>query len=76
MIDEHIVCPYQVTESFSFSTCFECRKFDLTIGGKTIAMHCRCQKTLKHKRGYEGAFLLNRLGYPFRVVVDAKKEEI
>ena len=75
MIDEHIVCPYQITEGFTFSTCFACRKFDFHIGAKNPAAHCRCQKTPEHKRGYEGAFLLNRLGYPFHVVVDAKKEE-
>lgn len=75
MIDEHIVCPYQATEGFSFDICFKCRKFDFHIGTKNPAAHCRCQKTSAHKRGFEAAFLLNKLGFPFHVVVDAKKDE-
>lgn len=75
MVDEHVVCPYQETEGFSFSICFKCKKFTLNIGGKSLSVHCRCQKTPQHKRGFESAFLLNRIGYPFHVVVDATKEE-
>ena len=74
MIDEHVVCPYQKSEGFSFEICFKCKKFDFTISGKNPAAHCRCQKTPQHKRGFEAAFLLNRLGYPFHVVVDSEKE--
>lgn len=74
MIDDHIVCPYQTTDGFSFSICFQCRKFDFHIGAKNPAAHCRCQKTPKYKHGFEAAFLLNQLGRPFRVVVDAAKE--
>ena len=74
MIDDHIVCPFQATGDFSFSVCYQCRNFDFRIGGKNPAAHCRCQKAPSHKHGFEAAFLLNRLGYPFHVVVDAKKD--
>ena len=74
MIDDHIACPFQATGDFSFSVCFRCRNFDFHIGGKNPAARCRCQKASGHKNGFESAFLLNRLGYPFHVVVDAKKD--
>lgn len=73
MIEDHIVCPYQKTEGFSFLVCMKCRKFELRIGEKQTSRNCRAQKTKAHKLGFESALLLNQLGYPFKVVVDAER---
>lgn len=73
-VDDHIVCPYQHTEEFTFFTCTRCKKFELTIGGKNPAPHCRVQKTRLHKSGFAAAAMLDRLGLPYRVVVDGPRE--
>lgn len=74
MSEEHIVCPYQKTDGFSFSVCFRCKRYEHYIGSKNVAAHRREQKSRVHKNGFEAAFLLNHLGWPFKVVVDAEKE--
>lgn len=75
IIEDHIVCPFQQTETFSFKICFSCSKFEHHIGAKNPAPHCRCQKTKAHKDSFEVAALSHHLGMPFLVVVDGGKEE-
>lgn len=70
MIEDHIVCPYQQTETFSFAHCVSCAKYEINIGGKNPAPHCRCQKTRARKNSFEAAAMLHSLGMPFRVIVD------
>ena len=69
-----IRCPYQVTDGFSIERCFECKKFDSSIG-RTTSFRCRAQKSPSEKRGFEAAVLAYKLGLPDKVevVYDADK---
>lgn len=77
MIDDHIICPHQSTEGFSFEQCYQCGSFDLHMGTKQgRSPHCRKQKSADHKRSFESAFLLYLLRMPYKVVVDGQSEEL
>lgn len=56
-----IRCPYQVTEGFSLDRCWECKKYEATVG-RTTSFRCRAQKTPSEKRDFEAAVLAYKLG--------------
>lgn len=72
MVDR-FVCPVQSTDDFSFELCFQCHSFEMNLGARTSAS-CRKNTTLAHKRSFESAFLLNGLGLPYEVEIEAKEE--
>lgn len=68
VITDSFFCPIQTTEGFTFETCAGCQYIDVHIGEKTT-IRCRKNKGTAEKRSFESAFLLNRLGYPWRVEI-------
>ena len=73
-IADHIVCPVQATEAFTFGACYSCKNFDLHKTASGWSPNCRAQKTPARKRAFKSAAMLDRLGVETIVVVDAKKE--
>ncbi len=73
-IIDRFYCPFQTTEGFSFDVCFGCKCLDVYLGDQTT-IRCRKNKGTAEKRSFESAFLLNRLGWPWRVEIieEAKK---
>ena len=63
-----IRCPYQTTDGFSLDRCFECKKYDVTIGRET-SFRCRAQKSPSEKRAFEAAVLAHKLWLPDTVEV-------
>ena len=68
-----IVCPVQQSEGFSFDFCRACKSFNLSRGVH-LTVRCRKNRSPKHKRNFEGAFLSDYLGIPDKVVVEATEE--
>ncbi len=68
VITDRFYCPFQTTEGFSFDVCFGCKCLDVYMGEQTT-IRCRKNKGTAEKRSFESAFLLNRLGYPWRVEI-------
>lgn len=69
-----IACPVQDPDAFSIEKCFGCRYFNLHKSEK-ISVSCRKNRTPKHKRDFEGAYLSTYLGIPDTVVVEETEED-
>lgn len=68
-----IACPVQDPDTFSIENCFGCRYFNLSKS-EHISVSCRKNRTPKHKRDFEGAYLSNYIGIPDTVVVEETEE--
>lgn len=72
---DHIICPHQETEGFTFEQCRQCSAFQLTKGiDSKISVSCRKQQTRSHKTGFQSAYLLHSLCMPYQVCVDGREE--
>ena len=67
-VTDRFICPFQTTEDFTFDVCFGCKYFEVNKG-KHTTIRCRKNKGTAEKRSFESAFLLNRLGWPWRVEI-------
>lgn len=70
----HIACPVQDPANFSIENCLSCRYFNLSKG-EHISVSCRKNRTHKHKRDFEGAYITHYLGMPDTVVVEEMEEK-
>lgn len=68
-----IACPVQDPAAFNIENCFSCRSFNMNKTER-ISVSCRKNRTPKHKRDFEGAYLSNYLGIPDTVVVEETEE--
>lgn len=73
MVVYRIACPVQDPGTFSVEKCLGCRYFNLSKG-EHISVSCRKNRTPKHKRDFEGAYLSNYIGMPDTVVVEETEE--
>lgn len=71
-VTDHFYCPFQTTESFTFDLCFACKMLDIYRGEKTT-IRCRANKGIREKQSFESAFLLNRIGWPWRMEIIKEK---
>ena len=69
-----IACPVQDPASFKVENCLSCRHFNMSKG-EHISVSCRKNRTPKHKRDFEGAYLSNYLGINDTVVVEETEEQ-
>lgn len=68
-----IVCPKQNPNDFDLARCYNCTRFQVTIGkGRTYS--CRENRQPDHKRNYDGAWASRRVGIPDTVLVESEKE--
>lgn len=67
-VTDRFYCPFQTTEGFTFDMCYACKKLDIYHGEKTT-IRCRANTGAREKRSFESAFLLNRLGWSWRVEI-------
>lgn len=68
-ITDRFYCPIQTTKGFSFEACSRCKYIDIHITREKTTIRCRENKGTEEKRSFESAFLLYRLGYPWRVEI-------
>lgn len=73
-MEYRIACPVQDSAAFSIEKCFSCRYFNLSKS-EHISVSCRKNRSTKHKRDFEGAYLSNYLGIPDTVVVEETEED-
>lgn len=67
MIVTQFVCPFQTSETFSFSVCLKCSCYTMNLG-KKMSVSCKKNRKIRaNKIGFETAFYLNELGMPYRV---------
>ena len=68
-----IACHVQAPDTFSIEKCLSCRYFNLSKG-EHISVSCRKNRSPKHRRDFEGAYLTYSLGFPDTVVVEETEE--